>query len=99
MHEKFGYNQQKNNWDTPLKVICDVSLTSKGQGSYSSFEKVLNNKCFISEIFFRFGQILFSLAYIFTAHQPKSFVAGLFKVSIDHIYLLTLSLEKETIVL
>ena len=36
---------------------------------------------------------------MFTAHQEKSFVAGLFKVSIDHTYLLTLSLEKETIVL
>lgn len=30
VHEKFGYNQQNNNWGTALKVICDVPLTSKG---------------------------------------------------------------------
>ena len=43
---------KKNNGDTALKVLCNVSLTSKGQVSNSSFEKVLNDNCFISEFFF-----------------------------------------------
>ena len=40
------------------------------------------NKCFISEFFGRFCQILFNLACMLTAHHEKCFV----KVSIDHLF-------------
>ena len=44
------------------------------------------NKFFLSEIFFRFGQILFNLAHLFAGHREQSFVPTFFKVSIDHLF-------------
>ena len=56
------------------------------------------NKCFISEFFCRFCQILFNLACMLTAHHEKCFVPALLR-SLLITYLIILSLEKETIVL
>ena len=35
-----------------------------------------NHKCFISECFFRFGQILFNLARTFAVHRENSFFSA-----------------------
>ena len=50
---------------------------------------------------FRFGQVLLNLTCMFAAHHQKIFVPWFFKVFIDHLQvnLITLSLEKEIIVL
>jgi len=44
------------------------------------------SKCFISEFFFRFAEILFNLARTFAAHHEKSFVPVVFLRSIDHLF-------------
>ena len=49
--------------------------------------------------FFRAGQILFNLACTFAAHHGKGFVSSFFLRSLLITHLITLSLEKEIIVL
>ena len=44
------------------------------------------NKCFISVLFFRFGQSLFNLAHMSTVHHQKSSVPAFLKVSFDHLF-------------
>ena len=44
------------------------------------------SECYISGIFFRFGQILLNLACTFAAHHEKSFITQSFKISIDHLF-------------
>jgi len=42
--------------------------------------------------FFRFGQILLNLARIFAVHRGNSFFFCVFKVSIDHVFILFICL-------
>ena len=56
------------------------------------------NKRFTS-FFFRFGQILFNLARMFAAQHEKKLCSLLLLRSLLITYLITLSLEKEIIVL
>ena len=56
------------------------------------------NKCFISDFFFRFGQILFNLVHTCALHREKSLFMR-FLTSVLITYLLNWSLEKEIIVL
>ena len=55
-----------------------------GKKSWVYFQSY--NKWFISEILFRFGQILFNLAGTFAVHREKSFVLSFFKVCIDQLF-------------
>ena len=70
---------------------------------YKYFFKVSSNKCFTSEIGYIFGQILFNPPPppTFAAHLKKRLCSCLFKGlrSLSVTYLITLSLEKETVVL
>ena len=74
----------------------------KKKESVLSFFFESYNKCFTSEIFFRFGQIVFNLACTsrkkFCSCVVCLFVCFFLK-SLLIIYLITLSLEKEIIIL
>jgi len=62
---------------------------------YSKLQQVL---IYWKRNIFCFGEILFHLACVFTAHHAKSFVPAFF-MSVLITYLIMLSLEKEIIVL
>ena len=56
----------------------------KKSGVFLSYDKCL----------FGFGQILFNLTHMPAEHHEKSVVPAFFKVSIDYVNLISLSLEK-----